>query len=197
MKPTASHDRSSEASDHLSQLLARCSLGDQAAFTGLYEATSAKLFGVALRILRREAWAEEALQEAYVKIWRHAESYNPARGRPMTWMINVVRNQALDLLRRGDYRAREEEWDPDKDRRMSTDNPAALAETSQEMQRVLGCLGLLGEEQRDCILLSYQQGLTPTEVAGRLQRPVGTVKTWIRRGLIKVRECLDQAVGGQ
>src|SRR3546814_9006209 len=113
MKPTASRDISSDASHHLSQLLARCSLGDQAAFAGLYEATSAKLFGVALRILRREAWAEEALQEAYVKIWRHAESYNPARGRPMTWMINVVRNQALDLLRRGDYRAREEEWDPE------------------------------------------------------------------------------------
>src|SRR3546814_9855681 len=114
MKPTASRDIPSDASHHLSQLLARCSLGDQAAFAGLYEATSAKLFGVALRILRREAWAEEALQEAYVKIWRHAESYNPERGRPMTWMINVVRNQALDLLRRGDYRRSEEEWDHDK-----------------------------------------------------------------------------------
>src|SRR3546814_19509600 len=88
----------------------------------------------------------------------------------MTWMINVVRNQALDLLRRGDYRAREEEWDPDKDRRMSPDNPAALAETSQDMQRVLASLGLPGEEQRDRILLSYHQGLTPTEVAGALNR---------------------------
>jgi RNA polymerase sigma-70 factor, ECF subfamily len=188
MKSTASRD----ASDELGQLLSRCSLGDQTAFGALYEATSAKLFGVALRMLRREAWAEEALQEAYVKIWRHADSYNPARGRPMTWMINVVRNQSLDLLRRADYRAQEEEWNPDKDQRMSVDNPAALAETSQEMQRVLGCLGLLGEEQRDCILLSYHQGLTPTEVAERMKRPVGTVKTWIRRGLIKVRECLDQ-----
>ena len=188
MKSTASRD----ASDELGRLLSRCSLGDQAAFGALYEATCAKLFGVALRMLRREAWAEEALQEAYVKIWRHADSYNPARGRPMTWMINVVRNQSLDLLRRADYRAQEEEWNPEKDQRMSADNPAALAETSQEMQRVLGCLGLLGEEQRDCILLSYHQGLTPTEVAGRLKRPVGTVKTWIRRGLIKVRECLDQ-----
>ncbi|MGD1877410.1 MAG: sigma-70 family RNA polymerase sigma factor [Kiloniellaceae bacterium] len=188
MKSTAARD----ASDQLGQLLSRCSLGDQAAFGELYEATSAKLFGIALRILRREAWAEEALQEAYVKIWRYADSYNPGRGRPMTWMINVVRNHALDLLRRADYRAKEEEWNPDRDQRMSTDNPATLAETSQEMQRVLGCLGLLGEEQRDSILLSYHQGLTPTEVAGRLKRPVGTVKTWIRRGLIKVRECLDQ-----
>ena len=75
---------------------------------------------------------------------------------------------------------------------MSADNPAALAETSQEMQRVLGCLGMLGEEQRDSILLSYHHGLTPSEVASRLKRPVGTVKTWIRRGLIKVRDCLDQ-----
>lgn len=188
MKSTATMD----ASEELGRLLSRCSLGDQAAFGALYEATSAKLYGVALRMLRREAWAEEALQEAYVKIWRHADSYNPARGRPMTWMINVVRNQSLDLLRRADYRAQEEEWNPDKDQRMSGDNPAALAETSQEMQRVLACLGLLGEEQRDCILLSYHQGLTPTEVAERVKRPVGTVKTWIRRGLLKVRECLDQ-----
>jgi RNA polymerase sigma-70 factor (ECF subfamily) len=189
MKSTASRD----ASDELGRLLSRCSLGDQAAFGALYEASCAKLFGVALRMLRREAWAEEALQEAYVKIWRHADSYNPARGRPMTWMINVVRNQSLDLLRRADYRAQEEEWNPERDQRMSADNPAALAEISQEMQRVLGCLG---KEQRDCILLSYHQGLTPTEVAERLKRPVGTVKTWIRRGLIKVRECLDQGEPG-
>lgn len=186
-----------EASERLGQLLSRCSLGDQAAFGELYEATSAKLFGVSLRILRREAWAEEALQEAYVKIWRHADSYNPGRGRPMTWMINVVRNQSLDLLRRADYRVAEDEWSPEKDQRTSADNPAAQAETSQEMQRVLGCLGNLGEEQRDCILLSYHQGMTPTEVAAHLKRPVGTVKTWIRRGLIKVRECLDQWATGQ
>ena len=187
MQSTAARD----ASDHLAQMLSRCSLGDQAAFATLYEATSAKLYGIALRILKREAWAQEALQEAYVKIWRHADSYNPSRGRPMTWMINVVRNHSLDLLRRADYRAQEEEWNPDRDTRTSADDPAGQAEISQEMQRVMGCLGGLGEEQRNCILLSYHQGLTPTEVAEKLTRPVGTVKTWIRRGLIKVRECLD------
>src|SRR3546814_17975285 len=90
----------------------------------------------------------------------------------MTLKYNWGRNQALDRLRRADYRAQEEEWNPDKDFRMTTDNPAALAETSEEMQRVLGCLGLLGEEQRDCILLSYHQGLTPTEVAAKLTRQV-------------------------
>jgi len=181
-----------EPSERLGQLLSSCSLGDQAAFGELYEATSAKLFGVALRILKRRAWAEEALQDAYVKIWRHAGSFDASRGRPMTWMINVVRNQSLDLLRKADYRAPEDEWNPEKDQRLSSENPEAQAETSEEMQRVLGCLGKLGEEQRDSILLSYHQGLTPTEVATRLERPVGTVKTWIRRGLIKVRECLDQ-----
>ncbi len=193
MKSTATREAEARnSSERLGQLLSRCSLGDQAAFAELYEATSAKLFGISLRILRREAWAEEALQEAYVKIWRHAESYNPGRGRPMTWMINVVRNQSLDLLRRADYRVAEDEWTAEKDRRTSADNPATQAETSQEMQQVLGCLGNLGEEQRDCILLSYHQGLTPTEVADRMKRPVGTVKTWIRRGLIKLRECLEQ-----
>jgi RNA polymerase sigma-70 factor, ECF subfamily len=179
------------ASERLGELLARCSLGDQAAFGEVYQSTSAKLYGVALRILRREAWAEEALQEAYVKIWRHAGGYNPGRGRPMTWMINIVRNQSLDLLRRTDYRVGEDQWDADKDTRESGEDPARQAETSEEMQRVLRCLGSLGEQQRDCILLSYHQGLTPSEVAARIERPVGTVKTWIRRGLLKVRECLD------
>ncbi|MEO3429044.1 sigma-70 family RNA polymerase sigma factor [Pelagibius sp. CAU 1746] len=186
-----------ESSERLAWLLSRCSLGDQAAFGELYEATSAKLFGIALRILRREAWAEEALQEAFVKVWRHAGSYDPGRGRPMTWMINIVRNQSLDLLRRADYRVAEEEWTAAKDRRTSADNPAASAETSEEMQKVLACLGRLGEEQRDCILLSYHQGLTPTEIAGRMKRPAGTVKTWIRRGLMKLRECLEQKGVGQ
>src|SRR3546814_13216041 len=132
MKPTASRDISSDASHHLSQLLARCSLGDQAAFAGLYEATSAKLFGVALRILRREAWAEEALQEAYVKIWRHAESYNPARGRPLTSMNNIVRNQAPALMRRCDYRDSEDAWDPYKDPSNVTQNPTAQAAAHPE-----------------------------------------------------------------
>src|SRR3546814_17382251 len=92
MKPTASRDISPDASHHLSQLLARCSLGDQAPFPGLYDATSAKLFGVALRILRREPWAEEPLQAAYVKIWPHSASSTPPRGPPLTWMHNVVRH---------------------------------------------------------------------------------------------------------
>src|SRR3546814_6426826 len=101
----------------------------------------------------------------------------------MTLKYNWGRNQALDMLRRADYRAQEEEWNPDRDFRMTTDNHAALAETSEEMQRVLGCLGLLGEEQSDCILLSYHQGLTPTEVAAKLKRQVGTGKTWNSSGL--------------
>ena len=92
---------------------------------------------------------------------------------------------------RADYRAQEEEWSPETDPRTSPENPAALAETSQEMQRVLGCLGLLGEEQRNCILLSYHQGLTPTEVAERLKRPVGTVKTWIRRARVTLARRLE------
>lgn len=188
MKPMATQD----SSERLGLLLSRCSLGDQSAFSELYEATSAKLFGIAFRILRRDAWAEEALQDAYVKIWRYANSYNPGRGRPMTWMINVVRNQSLDLLRKADYRAAEEEWSPEKDGRMSSENPAAQAEISQDLERLLGCLSGLTEEQRECILLSYHQGFTPSEVATRIDRPVGTVKTWIRRGVIKVRECLDQ-----
>src|SRR3546814_11748824 len=95
IKSTASRD----ASEELARLLSRCSLGDQGAFADLYEATSAKLFGVALRLLRRAACAEEALQEAFVTLWRHADSYTPARGRPITSLINSVRPPALALPR--------------------------------------------------------------------------------------------------
>ena len=103
----------------------------------------------------------------------------------------------MDLLRRADYRASEEEWNPESDARTSEDNPESNAEISQELRRVWDCLGMLGDVQRDCILLSYHQGMTPTEVARHVARPIGTVKTWIRRGLVKVRECLDPKTDDQ
>src|SRR5688572_19472142 len=91
--------------NNLQDLIARCALRDQAAFVALYEATSANLYGIALRILKTRHWAEEVLQEGFVKIWQHARDYDQNRGAPMTWMINIIRNQALDLRRRADFRA--------------------------------------------------------------------------------------------
>lgn len=178
------------APDSLSNLLAQCALGDQTAFVSLYRATAPKLFGVALRILKREPWAEEALQDSYMKIWRGADRYDPGRGAPMTWMINVVRNQALDLRRRADYRVAEVEWAAANDPRVSGDNPALQAEVSEGLGRLRDCMERLAERQRKSILLIYREGFTPTELARSLEVPVATVKTWVRRGLARVRECL-------
>src|ERR1044071_9410237 len=109
-------DQTRTAAEKLQHLLARCALRDRAAFVELYRATSAHLNGIALRILRNRQWAEEVLQDAFVKIWHHAGDYEASRGTAMTWMINIVRNQALDLTRRVDFRAQldpepvDEEW---------------------------------------------------------------------------------------
>ena len=177
-------------SELLPALIARCALGDHTAFTSLYRATAPKLYGIALRLLKREAWAEEALQEGYIKIWRNAGSFDPGRGSPMTWMICITRNQALDLLRKAECRAHEVEWKAETDSRRSGDDPAIRAEVSQELARLRECLARLTEQQRCCVLLIYYQGFTPTELARSLGVPLGTVKTRVRRGLIRLRECL-------
>lgn len=177
-------------SDRLVALLQRCAMQDRRAFDGLYHAVAPKLYGVALRILGRDSWAEEALQDSFVNIWRHAGRYDTSRGRPMTWMINIVRNRALDMRRSATYRTDEVAWSADADRRVSGDDPLARTETNRELARVMRCLSELAEPQRRCILLMYHRGFTAVEAAARLALPVGTVKTWARRGLIAVRECL-------
>lgn len=177
--------------NNLPDLLARCALRDRAAFAALYQTTSANLFGVALRILRTRHWAEEVLQEAFLKIWNHAPSYDPNRGAPMTWMINIVRNQALDLKRRADVRAEINAVPVDEDLPDRGDGPAQSAAENAELARLRGCLQRLAAEQQACMLLVYHEGHSPAEVARRKRLPLGTVKTWVRRGLIRVRECMQ------
>lgn len=177
---------------HLTELLARCALRDRAAFTALYQATSANLFGIALRIVRRRQLAEEVLQEAFLKIWHRAASFDFSRGAPMTWMINVVRNQALDLIRRADVRAERDALPSEQMQIAADDNPAHSADVSADLVRLRRCLQQLAEDQRDCMLLVYHEGYTPAEISRKQRLPLGTVKTWVRRGLIRVRECLQQ-----
>jgi RNA polymerase sigma-70 factor (ECF subfamily) len=175
----------------LTELLAACTLNDQKAFARLYQMTSANLYGVVLRILNREAWADDCLQEAFVKIWNNAESYRPYLAAPMTWMMTIARNQALDLLRRrrrevmeSDSGGFKEEVDPD---------PLPLDRLSQNDEGIhlQDCLDRLNENQRQTIALAYFKGLTHEELANRIDAPLGTVKTWIRRGLEQLRRCLE------
>jgi RNA polymerase sigma-70 factor, ECF subfamily len=177
----------------LNNLLGRCALRDRAAFSALYQATSANLFGIALRIVRKRQWAEEVLQEAFVKIWNHASSFDSNRGTPMTWMINVVRNQAFDMKRRADVRAELNAVPVDEDLLPAAeDDPAGQTEIDADLARLRRCLGQLVEEQRQCMLSVYHDGYTLAEIAQRRRLPLGTVKTWVRRGLIRVRECMKR-----
>ena len=180
------------AQQRLAHLLSQTALGDRAAFAELYGATRAKLFAVSLRIVRERALAEEALQDSFVSIWHHASDYARIKGAPTTWMAAIVRNRSLDLVRR----ARET---PDIDDALASQlvdesaRPAHEAEARAEAHTLERCLAELDAEQRQSIALAFFHGLTHSELAAHLHRPLGTVKTHVRRGLLKLRECLMRA----
>ena len=175
--------------DALGELLSRSALGDRAAFARLYQATSSKLYGVALRILRREDWAEEVLQECYVSVWRHAPEYNASRAAPMTWMTSIVRNRCLDWLRRPNPEPLAE----GAEEMIEDAGPGPLAELErmQAAGAIARCLRGLDAKQRQAIALAFFDGLSHAELAQHLREPLGTVKTWVRRGLVKLRSCLE------
>ena len=173
----------------LAGLLARAALGDRDAFRRLYQATAPKLLGVALRILRREDWAEEVLQECYVSVWRHAPEYRADRAAPMTWLTSIVRNRCLDWLRRPNPEPLSEE----AQQAIESDRPGPLAllETGRDSAALSRCLGGLEAKQRQAIALAFFDGLSHAELAQHLHQPLGTVKTWVRRGLARLRSCLE------
>lgn len=177
--------------EQLSGMLARCALRDQRAFAALYQCCSAKLFAVAVRITRRRDWAEEVLQEAFVSIWNHAEGYSRAKSAPMTWMTAIVRNRALDLLRR----PREVELNEQHEELMESiadesPGPEDLLHQSRDANALTQCMKTLTEEQRRSIHLAFFQGLSHGELAEKTGKPLGTVKTWVRRGLERLKQCL-------
>lgn len=185
-----------EQNQRLQDLLAAASRRDAAsaaAFEALYQSTSSKLFGVALRILRREDWAEEVLQECYVSIWKHCADYQLQLSAPMTWMTSIVRNRCLDLLRRPNF---EDPTDDDGvfDAFESAEpGPLAELERSAEAAAIARCMSGLDEKQRQAISMAFFEGLTHVELAQKLGQPLGTVKTWVRRGLIRLKDCLSSA----
>ena len=173
----------------LAGLLSRSALGDRAAFADLYGATRSKLFAVSLRIVRERPLAEEVLQDSFLSIWNHAANYAQAKSAPSTWMTAIVRNRSLDILRR----PREE---ADVDEALTTmlvdetASPQREAEERGEAHSLAVCLKELDPEQRQSIVLAFHHGLSHSELAGHLRRPLGTVKTHIRRGLARLKDCL-------
>jgi len=181
----------------LADLLGACGRGDRAAFARLYEATSPKLFGVAIRMLRREDLAEEILQECYVSIWNNAGAYSVALSAPMTWMTSIVRNRCLDTLRRPRIEvslAQNAESDADPLAAVPSEElgPLASLQRSSDTRALAGCLAKLDGKMRQAIMLAFFEGLSHSELAAHMQQPLGTVKTWIRRGLERLKSCLGE-----
>ena len=184
-------------SAQLQKDLARVALGDRAAFARVYQATSAHLFGVALRILNRRDVAEDVLQEAFVSVWRHAGSYQAASGQPMTWMISIVRNKALDVVRSASVRhetampmtADGEDIEVQDER----PSPLQLLTQATEAMAIRGCMEALDASHRQCLALAYYQGMSHSEVAAHMRAPLGSVKAWVRRGLERLKKCMENS----
>ncbi len=173
----------------LVELLRRVTGKDRAAFAALYSATSAKLYGIILRILLRRDLAEEILQEVYVTIWQHAGDFEPGRASPISWMAAIARNRALDEVRRKRPLALD-----DMPEALDVPDSGPLAseiiENNDEFRRLLKCLGVLDEEKQSMVILAYMHGWSREQLANRFGQPVPTIKTWLRRSLMQLKDCL-------
>lgn len=186
--------RQQERNARLMDLLARTALADQRAFAELYNLTSAHLYAVALRILRQSASAEEVLQESFVNIWHHAGSYVAAKSQPLTWLTSIVRNRCLDQLRRREVDVVTID-DEDEGMTLRDDSPTPLEMlvSGADARAVKGCVDALEAGQKQAVALAFYRGLSHAELAAHLHEPLGTVKSWVRRGLERIKACLNAA----
>jgi len=170
-------------------LISRIALGDRAAFRALYTATSAKLFGVCLRVLKNRTDAEDVLQESYVKIWHNAAKYQVSGYSPITWLVTIARNQSIDRVRarRPDsVELGEAEEIPDRN-----PTPEQNVVLGGEVDRLRLCLEKLSPGRAEAVKAAYMEGYSYQELADRLNQPINTVRTWLRRSLISLKECLS------
>lgn len=182
-----------DTAETLNTMMSAVAAGDQDAFQRLYAATSGKLFGVVLRIVGHRDVAEEVLQDTYLAIWDHAGEYRAERGSPIAWMATIGRNRALNRRRRErDTVSLDDPTSPP----VPAEAPGDIADldwagTGADARRLHGCLESLDEGPRSCILLAMVEGYTHQELAKRLDSPLGTIKSWIRRGLANLKSCLN------
>src|SRR5947207_13835280 len=183
-----------ERNARLTDLLARTALADQRAFAELYRTTSAHLYAVALRILRDTGAAEEVLQESFVNIWHHAGSYVAAKSQPLTWLTSIVRNRCLDQLRRRELETVTMD-DEEEGVAIAAEDPTPLDMllSGADTRAVRGRVERREPTQKQAIALAFFQGQSHSELAKHLRQPLGTVKSWVRRGLERLRNCLDRA----
>lgn len=180
--------------DIYNDLLARCALRDETALQELYAKASPRLFALALGVVKHNDWAEEILQDAFVKIWMNADTFQPSKSGSMTWMSTIVRNRAVDKLRsvQRNPLLQQKMLDEVSETPLLSDemDPSDQALMSQDMQALMHCLSTLDVAQKKAVLMSYYHGYSHQELADKLSKPLGTVKGWIRRGLEKLRMCL-------
>ncbi|MCK5728943.1 MAG: sigma-70 family RNA polymerase sigma factor [Methylococcales bacterium] len=165
-------------------LISACVLKDQQAFKALYDKTSPHLYAILLRLLKRQEWAEDILQESFIQIWKNAHYYHSERGEVLAWMISIARYRAMDLKRKND-------------KENASNTPAVTKEPidtllQTELHDVLDvCLKQLDKVSRQVLLLSYYDGYTHNQLSNQLAQPLGTVKSWIRRGFHQLKNCLE------
>jgi RNA polymerase sigma factor (sigma-70 family) len=193
---TGNHDASSgddadrQRRARLDAMLAQVAKGDQKAFAELYQSTSSRVFGVILRMMHDRGEAEDILQEVYATAWRRADSFDPARGSAITWLITLGRNRTIDRMRQ----RREELLGGDDAPEVADDapTPAAAAEASEERRRLEHCLDRLEPQHGRAVREAFFTGVTYSELAKKLAVPLGTMKSWIRRSLMQLKTCLEQ-----
>ena len=178
------------ANENLVGLLAACSLGDEAAFAKLYDATSTRLFGLVLRIVRDRAQSEEVTQDAYLDIWRNSARFDPGRGSALSWLMTIGHRKAVDRVRSAEAARRRDTTYQARDQAVPFDQTVEQAHSNLDAQRVHRALDSLTGAQRGAIELAYFGGYTHREVAAMLDLPLGTAKTRIRDGLIRLRDTL-------
>lgn len=192
LPPPTDRMRHGNSRERLAELLVRIASEDQSALALLYQATSAKLLGVILRILHDRSESEDVLQEVYISIWRRAGVFDPSRGvSAVTWLAAIARNRAIDRLRSPSRKAR---WAPEEEAAELPDlalSAEALLQDAEKAQRLRACLAELESHTADAIRTAFFEGVTYDALAQRLGQPVGTVKSWIRRGLLRLRRCLE------
>ena len=188
--------KNADRSERLAALMPRVALGDQNAFAELYRLSSPHLYGVALRILREGSAAEEVLQEAFVSVWHHAGSYETAKSQPMTWLTAIVRNRCLDQLRRRELdtvtMTNDDDDSKEFDLPSGDPSPVEMLLAGAEARSVRNCVETLDGGAKQAIALAFYQGLSHAELADHMRQPLGTVKSWVRRGLERLKSCLDR-----
>lgn len=177
--------------DELAVALGMAGAGDRAAFRRVYEATSAKLLGVTLRILADRQLAEDVLQDTYLTVWRKAGSFDASRASPITWLVTIARNRAIDRLRSGASARRSTPIDDAFEVADDGPSPAQALEAGDDVRRLNDCLGQLDDRTGRAIRTAFLEGVTYDALASRENVPLGTMKSWIRRGLMRLRACLE------